>query len=698
MFPREWNPSVLISKALFIYVLQGIDYFVNMRYTFIRKRKLSVKKADIGPIKHTVVVTNPETGENRGYGFVTFSMLEDAERAIQELRNKKLNGRILRMDYAAHRKRAGPSEEKEKELEQVSNRKPQAPRQDNRPRLIIRNLPWSIKKPKDLEPYFEKFGKIREIRVPTKPGGRMCGFAFVWMQDREAAQKAMDAVNGTKIDNRPVAVDWALSKNAYESNVTSHEESDEKSKENNESEEEEIKEDILSDSDAHSSVVPENNDEEDLEKDDAEQSEASQEELSSESDSESVDKSVDRKENLGDTIFIRNILFECTEQQLYQHFRQFGPLAYAKIVRDPVTDKSLGRAFVKFRYQKDCNDCLELAAQVPKTDPTVAEQRLLPSVLVEEDIDSDSVASRFLLNGRILNVTKAVTREEAGDFTQKSIAERKQKLGKGVDRRHLFLLNEGRIGTGHPLFEKLSDTDKSMRSMSINQRKKLLESNPTLHLSLSRLSIRNLSRHIDHKMLAFLGRQAIRCFKEDVEKGLRQELSDEEKSRDKGQSTKRGKNGSVLKQAKVELEKSGAGRSKGYGFLEFVSHKYALMALRWLNGREVTVRKIIQEEIEWARSHKLPEPEMPVMDFNDRPRRLIVEFAIENIKVVKRRQEKETTFREKAKQMQANKEEEAEQLKRKRTDSSGDDGEKEKKAKVARIIQQKRMKRRQRKH
>ncbi|WBW72275.1 RNA-binding protein Nop4 [Schizosaccharomyces osmophilus] len=653
--------------------------------------------SNVGPIKHTVVVTNPETGENRGYGFVTFSMVEDAQRAIQELKNKKLNGRILRLDYAAHRKRTGPSEDKEKELKQVSNRKPEGPRKDNRPRLIIRNLPWSIKKPNHLEPYFEKFGKIREIRVPTKPGGQMCGFAFVWMQDREAAQKAMEAVNGTKLDGRLVAVDWALSKDAYESNATSQEEPDEASKENDESDQEEIEEDAESDTVAqHSSVVPENSDEEDLKKGEGEESEASDEELNPESESE--DEVVHQKQNLGDTIFVRNILFECTEQQLYHHFRQFGPLAYAKIVKDPVTDKPLGRAFIKFRHEKDCNECLELAAQVPKADPTVAEQRLLPSVLVEENVDSDSVASRFLLNNRLLNVSKAVTREEAGDLTQKSIAERKLKLGKGVDRRHLFLLNEGRIGPGHPLFEKLPDTDKSLRSMSISQRKKLLETNPTLHLSLNRLSIRNMSRHIDHKMLAFLGRQAIRCFKEEVEKGLRQDLSDEEKSRDKDQFIKRGKTGSVLKQAKVELEKSGAGRSKGYGFLQFVSHKYALMALRWLNGREVTVRKIIQDEIEWARSHKLPEPEMPTVDFNDRPRRLIVEFAIENIKVVKRRQEKEITFRDKAKQMREKKEEEAVQLKRKRKDSSGDDSEKEKKVKVARIIQQKRMKRRQRKN
>ncbi|CAA20734.1 RNA-binding protein Nop4 [Schizosaccharomyces pombe] len=649
--------------------------------------------SDVGPIKHAVVVTNPETGENRGYGFVTFSMLEDAQRAAKELKNKKLHGRILRLDFATPRKRSEVDTDQNKAVKKTI-------RQDNRPRLIIRNLPWSIKKPQHLEPHFSKFGKVREIKIPTKGGGRMCGFAFVWMKDRKAAEEAMNSLNGTEIDGRPIAVDWAVSKDAFEATTLKDASSEEENKEFVSDEGHSIvTEDASADSESEEEVdghsegkeLAGESEEEGSNVDDVEDS------GDSSSDKNSINHEIRDNEGLEDTVFVRNLLFECTEQELYNHFRQFGPLAYAKLVKDPATDRSLGRGFIKFRYEKDCQNCLEMASQLPTQEPTEAEKRFLPSVLVDEGIDTDSVSSRFLLHGRLLKVTSAVTRKEASDINQKSLQERKQKMGKGVDRRHLFLLNEGKIAADHPLFNSLSETDKTLRSQSIAQRKKLLEKNPTLHLSLNRLSIRNISRHIDPKILAMLGRQAIRGFMDDVSKGLRANITEEEENLDKGHRLKRGKSGGVLKQAKVETEKAGAGRSKGFGFMQFISHKYALMALRWLNGREITVKKIIDAEIEWARKHKIPEPQLPNIDYNDRPRRLIVEFAIENIQVVKRRQEKEKSFRQKAKQLKQ--QEDEDNLKRKRSESDVEDNEaKEKQAKVARIIQRKRMKRRSRKN
>ena len=41
------------------------------------------------------------------------------------------------------------------------------------------------------------------------------GFAFVGYFCRVDAEKALASVNGTSLDGRPVAVDWALSKNDY---------------------------------------------------------------------------------------------------------------------------------------------------------------------------------------------------------------------------------------------------------------------------------------------------------------------------------------------------------------------------------------------------------------------------------------------------------------------------------------------------
>ena len=77
--------------------------------------------------------------------------------------------------------------------------------------------------------------------------------------------------------------------------------------------------------------------------------------------------------------------------------------------------------------------------------------------------------------------------------------------------------------------------------------------------------------------------------------------------------------------AKVS-EDSGAGRSRGYGFIEYSSHRWALMGLRWLNGHAVE-------------------------SGTGKKQRLIVEFAIENAQVVSRRREREEKARIRSKEV-----------------------------------------------
>ncbi|OAX76972.1 hypothetical protein ACJ72_08734 [Emergomyces africanus] len=155
-----------------------------------------------------------------------------------------------------------------------------------------------------------------------------------------------------------------------------------------------------------------------------------------------------------------------------------------------------------------------------------------------------------------------------------------------------------------------------------------------LHISLTRLAVRNIPRNIDSKALKALAREATVGFAKDVKSGLREPLSKEELHRStedmkEADKLRKAKGKGIIKQAKVVFEgkegskvdeKSGAGRSRGYGFIEYYSHRSALMGLRWLNG------------------HAVAGPDK-------KKKRLIVEFAIENAQVVKRRQEKEEKSR-----------------------------------------------------
>ncbi|OLL24052.1 putative RNA-binding protein, partial [Neolecta irregularis DAH-3] len=391
----------------------------------------------------------------------------------------------------------------------------------------------------------------------------------------------MKELNGIIIDGRTVAVDFALPKDQWEDVQGESEEEDmlKRKREDAELEREE------------------HEDPSEVEAETIDSSEHSDEEMLSNGDktpqTEKQNKSYDDC-----TLFVRNLLFETTEDELSHHFSKFGRLRYAKIVIDPRMNKPRGTGFICFLRPEDAKELLCLASKVPRVN-AIGDSIMDPQ-------DPDGIANQFRLNGRVLLVSKAVKREEA------------EKL------KDDFVIA---IPSNHPLAQVLSTTDLQVRSQSLKQRRSLLVKNPTLHLSLTRLSVRNIPRHITSTDLKALGRNSVVQFATEVKSQKRAPLTVEEKRR--GRVIQKEKKG-IIKQAKIVTEDNG--RSRGYGFIEFTSHRHALMGLRWLNAREIAVSDSSEEN----------------PDRTDRKRRLIVEFAIENAQVVKRRAEREQKARDNA--------------------------------------------------
>lgn len=60
---------------------------------------------------------------------------------------------------------------------------------------------------------FERFGEVVKVNmVQDRDTGRLRGFAFVEMADAGAADKAIEGLNGTSIDGRPLTVNEARPK------------------------------------------------------------------------------------------------------------------------------------------------------------------------------------------------------------------------------------------------------------------------------------------------------------------------------------------------------------------------------------------------------------------------------------------------------------------------------------------------------
>ena len=53
-----------------------------------------------GTVERVNIVTDRDTGQARGFGFVEMSVAADADRAIAELNGKELNGRALNVNEA----------------------------------------------------------------------------------------------------------------------------------------------------------------------------------------------------------------------------------------------------------------------------------------------------------------------------------------------------------------------------------------------------------------------------------------------------------------------------------------------------------------------------------------------------------------------------------------------------------------------
>ena len=594
------------------------------------------------PLKHATAILDPKTGKCRGFGFVSFVDTEDAKSVKDELNGSYFLSSKIKIRFAKVRQRGENDENSTKSRTSTSRIDGQATKNNSATpiqpsRLIVRNLPWNVRQGEDLAVLFRSYGKIKGITIPNKKGGLMSGFAFITMRGRRNAAKAMEGVNGKNLHGRTLAVDWAIDRDQWLELNEANEEQNETLP-------------VPSDGIEDSSHIREISDESALaELEPSQLGTELNENSTSEADVECNDaleitnpnerKLIANDQNNDLTIFIRNLPFGCMDDDLFEHFENFGRVRYARVVIDPTTGQSRGTGFVCFRNISDAKSCLLAAPRIKREDKgkdnKFSKGMSLTSIIQDDSVDADG---RFTMAGRVLQVSQAVGKAEAIQLKEKGAELRRYRER---DKRHLYLLSEGTITSSSSLYPKLSSSEIAMRESSAKQRKTLVDRNPSLHLSFVRLSVRNIPRHVTSKDLKTLARDAIVGFATEVKQGARQPLSREEIGRAaeemrQNEKERKSKGKGLVKQAKIVYEgreggkvreDTGGGRSRGYGFIEYYTHRNALMGLRWLNGHAIstpTSRQDTQRQDQ------------------ERTRRLIVEFAIENAQVVRNRNVRET--------------------------------------------------------
>lgn len=642
-FGPDQENSQYVTKELQTKRQKGRSLFVRSLPQNATSESLTNFFSQSFPLKHATVVIDSESKQCKGYGFVTFADVDDAQSAKDTFNGSLFQGRKIKVEVAEPRHRQANESGLTGPTKARARPDPQKHEFQHPPKLIVRNLPWTIKEPEHLAVLFRSYGKVKHATLPKKKPGLSAGFGFVILRGRKNAERALEGVNGKEVDGRTLAVDWAVEKEVWETLQ-------------NESVGTEIRDSVvdaltvekddesIKSKDSHQTGVEEvpQNDSERFVSSDREDGQVTSNE-DKEVDGGDVAQATDNRTS---TVFIRNLPFSSTDEALKGHFELFGPVRYARVVLDHVTERPKGTGFVCFYNQEDADSCLRESPKMQlapgqESATTIGAGGTSTKQSVLEDTSLDRTG-RYIIDGRVLQLSRAVDRTEATRlrFASSNIRDVRDK-----DRRRLYLLSEGTVPSNTPLYEQLSPSEIKMREDSAKQRQSVIRSNPTLHLSLTRLSIRNLPRNVTSKDLKALAREAVVGFAKDVKSGLRKQLSKEELSRGgeemkQAEKARKAKGKGIVKQAKVVFEgregskvteESSAGRSRGYGFVEYSSHRWALMGLRWLNGHAV-------ESAKNGDGTKNKE----------RRKRLITEFAIENAQVVGRRHERETKARERS--------------------------------------------------
>ena len=676
------------ARTIVISGLAGCTPAADVKTIYKRVRKIG----DVEQVKFA----EHEGSESNDVAFVRFRTPNHAMKAINKLHAHQFKGSLLsvelkkRTDGALRREMHMRDDTRKKQhsiqeqIEQFSGKTLPVHQNhlDHASRLIVRNLPFDMSM-EDLRAVFLPYGALYNVSLPTdESSGKGRGFAFIWYVSKSDAAKAMEAINGVSLRHgaaeqarlkkaqgkngreaakkaladvhktaqpaRPVAVDWSLSQKDWMAQA--EEESDEETSPKRKSMD-------MSD-----------------EEDGNEESE--------DDDTEAKERPTLAPPEAGTTLFIRNLPYQATEQELKDLFRSFGPLRYARITMDPVTNRSRGTGFICF-WKRESADALLRDAEIVHQETSAPDAHIksnpfkVPSVITADP--SAPLVARFSLHGRVLHVVRAVTRETASSLETTARKERE----KG-DKRNTYLLREGVPFPNTQLAASLSDAERERRMRSFSIRRAQLGANPSLHISKTRLAVHQLPLFVTNKMLKRIALHAVRAFNDEVKEGKRVDLDKDEKddktlSANAKQPTeaKHRPPPSVVVQSKVVLQServdplTGQGRSRGYGFLEMRSFAHALKVLRWANANKNLGSLLVQwwrEELEALRAKLIHDDSNEAQlrikridqAFNDMETSskseargvLRIEFSIENITTVRKRVLRQEQARDKASKRQ----------------------------------------------
>ena len=457
-------------------------------------------------------------------------------------------------------------------------------------RVIIRNLGFDINQ-KHLQKLFGKFGEIVEINIPSSSTNEKLnrGFGFVEFSGKEDSEKAISELNNSSWKGRTITVNVSVPKASYEHRLDSKVEHTNMDRANAA-----LPKVLRTEKLASQAEIDKKKKEEEAYKlknaakiKKQEKKKAKKNEI----------KKEEAKANESETLFVRNIGYETTNEKFKKFMEKFGAVKYAILVKSHNHTKDAegnseslpvnkGTGFVQFKNQESADQAIELSEKVESTMDDERRNDRLKNVRKSESLVSSLtlIKNEIELDGRRLIIKPSISKEKADNLKQEQALDIKQKKSE-EDKRNLKMAKEGLLNEDNWIHQepKLTKVQFEQRQKLFINKNSALKNSTNLFISKTRLQVRNLPR---------------RAFDVSETKELMRVVADEWSktlSKEQYAADYKGKKHithvKIMKDGEKTDADTGASLGSGIAFVEFANEELALYAVQYLNNYELVPTK-----------------------------------------------------------------------------------------------------------
>ncbi len=190
-YPNMEQPLMMVPQGIPLMSKAGIMMKSPSTEATLYVGNLSPKTQDselfayfrpFGEILTCRIMRDIYSGVSRGFGFVSFSKVEDAINAKEALNYSIIEDREIRICFKKNTKEFVPEAN-----------------------IFIKNIDKDFTN-KELDQLCSQYGNILSCIIRSDSEGKSLGYGYVQYPDKEAALKALEALNGKKIRNQEIVV------------------------------------------------------------------------------------------------------------------------------------------------------------------------------------------------------------------------------------------------------------------------------------------------------------------------------------------------------------------------------------------------------------------------------------------------------------------------------------------------------------